>query len=108
LVDTNGFSTRSKRHVKAFPVGLALEERCGLEVAVVADGFETGAAELGGDIFGGEVETAGGSGAAFENIGRNEGKMTAEGLGGDVVHGGLLLGGEVGGEEEGQEEGVHF
>lgn len=43
-----------------------------MKIAVITDGFETRPSELRGDVFGGDVESAGRSVAAFERIRRDE------------------------------------
>ena len=69
LDDQNGRSLWTF-NLESKPIGVGLEH-CPvgrLEIPVVADRFETGAAELCGDVFGGEVKPARRSVAAFEEV----------------------------------------
>jgi len=66
-----------------------------LEVAVVARRLQAGAAELGGDVFAGDIEAPRGRAAAFERIGSEEGDVGLQRVGRDAV-------GKLGGQREGR------
>jgi hypothetical protein len=55
---------------------------------------------LGGDIFGGDIESARWGLAAFEGVGSEEGKMAAKGIGADGIED-RLDGGVSGGKRKG-------
>ena len=80
-------------HLERKAVGVGLEELPvgGLEIAVVADRFEPGAAELGGDVLGGEVEPARRRVATFEQVRGEERQVTVQRVGRDPVEGGGLV-----------------
>jgi len=63
-----------------------------LKIAVAADRLQTCPAELRGDVLGGEVQTSGGRIAPFKKVRRKKRKIPAQGVFGDAVDQGLLLG----------------
>ncbi len=83
-------------HFESKAVGVGLEDFPvgGLEIAVIADRFEPGAAELGCDVLSGEVEAARRRVAAFEQVGGEEREVAAERVGRDPVEGRGLIGSE--------------
>ncbi len=66
----------------------------GLEIAVVADGFQPGAAELGGDVLGREIEPARRRIPALEQVGGQEREVPFERVGRDPVERGGLVDGK--------------
>src|ERR1035441_2683289 len=80
---------------------VAIEGR--LKIAVVARGFETGAAELRGNVFRGDIETGRGRSPTLELIGGQEGNIGLQTVGrqtaGDLLYGRLGLRGGDGGQQ---------
>ena len=85
-----------ERELQTIGIGRDGLERGGLKVTVVTHRFQTGAAELGGDVLGGNIQARRTVGAALQGVGGQKGNVGRQVVGlqarGDALGGRRRLG----------------